>query len=101
VSLDRERLSNNLFASETPLRRHARRYFHNPHPSFFRFEREDILESRPTRVCDGAGEMAVLKHVLQTQILNGDEGVRVNVSPSRLVRVVLTLVGDFEVLSGR
>jgi hypothetical protein len=101
VSPDRKRLLNNLFASEALLRRAARRYFHNPHPSFFRIEHEDILESRPTRISDGAGEIAVLEQVLNTQILNCDESVSVDVGPSRLVGVVLALAGDFEMLFGR
>jgi hypothetical protein len=95
---DRKRLLNNLIALEAPLRRVAWRYFHNPRPSFFRFEHEDVLESGPARVRDGASEMAVLDHVLDLEILNGDEGVSVNVVPSRLVGVVLALAGDLEVL---
>lgn len=98
---DRKRLSNNLFASEAPLQRITRRYFHNPHPSFFRFEHEDFLEGRPTRVRDGAGEMAVLEHVLDPEIFSGDESVSVDVVPGRLVGVILTLAGDLEVLFGR
>ena len=45
--------------------------------------------------------MAVFEHVLDPEIFNGDESVGVNVPPSRLVRVVPTLAGDLEMLSGR
>ena len=42
--------------------------------------------------------MAVLEHVLDSEVFDGDEGVGVHVLPSRLVRVVLALAGDLEVL---
>lgn len=45
--------------------------------------------------------MAVFEHVLDPQVFYSDEGVSVNVSSSRLVGVVLTLAGDFEMLLGR
>jgi hypothetical protein len=78
----------------------ARRYFDDSHPSFFRFELEYVDEGRPTRIGDGAGEMAILEHVLDPEILNSDEGVGIDVPPSRLVGVVLALAGDLEMLLG-
>jgi len=44
--------------------------------------------------------MAVLEHVLDSEVFDCDEGVGVHVLPSRLVRVVLALAGDLEVLLG-
>jgi hypothetical protein len=44
--------------------------------------------------------MAVLEHVLDSEVFDGDEGVGVHVLPSRLVHVVLALAGDLEVLLG-
>lgn len=62
VSPDRERLLNDLTTVKAPLRGEARRHFDNPYSSFFRFEYEDVLEGRPTRVRDGASKVAVLEH---------------------------------------
>jgi hypothetical protein len=44
--------------------------------------------------------LAVFEHVSDTEVFDGDEGVGVYVLPSRLVRVVLALAGDLEVLLG-
>jgi len=98
---DRKRLLNDLATRKAPLRCKTRRDFDDSRPSFFRFEREDVDESGPTRVGDGAGEMAILEHVLHPQIFDGDEGVSVDVVPSRHVGVVLALAGDLEMLLGR
>ena len=38
--------------------------------------------------------MAVFEHVLDPEIFNGDESVAINVVPSRLVGVILTLAGS-------
>ncbi len=97
VSPDRERLLNDLAAVKAPLRGEVRRHFDNPYSSFFRFEYEDVLESGPTRVRDGASKVAVLEHVLDPQVLNRDKGVPIHVVPRRLVRVVLALAGYSEV----
>ena len=97
VSPDRERLLNDLAAVKAPLRGEARRHFANPYSSFLRFEYEDVLESIPTRVRDGASKVAVLEHILDSQVLNRDEGVPIHVVPRRLVRVVLALAGYSEV----
>jgi hypothetical protein len=78
-----------------------RRYFHNSATSFFRFEAEDILESAPTRVDDCSGKMAVLEHVRDPEVFDGDEGAPINIPPRRLVRVVLALADDLEVLLRR
>lgn len=88
---DRERLLNDLLTLEALLTSEARRYFDNSATSFFRFEAEEVLESRPARVRDGACEVAVLEHVLDPQVLDRDEGVALNVASSDLVRVVLAL----------
>lgn len=101
VCPDRERLPNDLATLEAPLRGEARRHSDDSATSFFRFEAENVLESRPTRVGDGFGEMAVLEHIRYSQVLDGDEGISVNVRPSRLVGVVFALAGDLEVLTGR
>jgi hypothetical protein len=45
--------------------------------------------------------MAVFEHVLDPKIFNSNESVALNVVPSRLVGVILTLAGDLEVLLGR
>jgi hypothetical protein len=45
--------------------------------------------------------VAVFEHVLDSEIFYSNEGVGVDVPPSRLVRVILTLAGDLEVLFGR
>jgi hypothetical protein len=100
VSPHGKQLSDNLAAPEAPLRCKTRRYLDDSRPSILGFEREYVDESRPTRIGDGAGEMAVFEHVLDPQVFNSDEGVGVNVDPSRLVRVILTLAGDLEVLLG-
>jgi hypothetical protein len=42
-----------------------------------------------------------LEHVLDPEIFDSDEGVALNLLPSRLVGVVLTLAGDLEMLLGR
>jgi hypothetical protein len=97
VSPDRERLLNDLNAVKAPLRGESRRHFDNPYSSFFRFEYEDVLEGRPTRVCDGASKVAVLEHILDSQVLNRNKGVPIHVVPRRLVRVVLALAGYSEV----
>jgi hypothetical protein len=44
--------------------------------------------------------MAVFEHVLDPEIFNSNESVALNVVPSRLVGVILTLAGDLEVLLG-
>ncbi len=101
VSPDGERLLNDLAAVGAPLTRKVRRYLDNSRSSFFRFEREDILERGPARVGDGFGEVAVLEHVGNPQVFDGDKGVGVNVPTRNLVRVVLALAGDLEVLLRR
>ncbi len=101
VSPHGKQLSDNPAAPEAPLRCKTRRYLDDSRPSILGFEREYVDESRPTRIGDGAGEMAVFEHVLDPQVFNSDEGVGVNVVTSRLVRVILTLAGDLEVLLGR
>lgn len=101
VSPDGERLLNDLATLEAPLRGKVRWYFDDPATGTFSLEAEDILESRPTRIRDGAGEMAVVEHILDPQVFDGDEGVKINVLAGRLVGVVLALAGDFEVLPGR
>lgn len=101
MSPDRKRLLNNLFTLETPLRSKTRRHFHNPATGAFSLETEDILECGPTRVGNRLSEMMVLEHIGHAQVFNGDEGVTINVRPGRLVRVVLTLAGDLEMLAGR
>lgn len=100
VSPDRQRLSHDLATFKAPLRCKTRRYFDDSRPSFFRFEREYVDESRPARVGDGAGEIAVLEHVLDPEIFDSDEGVALYILPSRLVGVVLTLACDLEMLLG-
>jgi hypothetical protein len=100
VSPDGKRLSDDLAALKAPLRCKTRRYSDDSHPSMLGFEREYIDESRPTRIGDGAGEMPVFEQVLDPEILNSNESVALNVVPSRLVRVILTLAGDLEVLLG-
>lgn len=77
-----------------------RRYLDDPATSAFSLEAEDVLEGGPTRVRDGAGEVAVLEHVLDPKVFDCDEGVSVHVLPGRFVRVILTLAGDLEVLLG-
>jgi hypothetical protein len=84
VRSNRERLLNDLAAVKAPLRGEARRHFDNPYSSFFRFEYEDVLESRPTRVRDGASKVAVLEHILDSQVLNRNEGVPIHVVARRL-----------------
>ncbi len=98
MSPDGERLLDDLAAVEAPLRSKMRRYFHDSCPGAFSLEREYVNECGPTRVRDSVSEMVVLEHVLDPEVLDGDEGVAVNVTPSRLVRVVLALAGDLEVL---
>jgi hypothetical protein len=100
VSPDRERLLNDLATVKAPLRGQVRRHFDYPYSSFFRFEYEDVLESKPTRVRDGVSKVAVLEHIRDSQVLNRDEGVSIHVVPRRLVRVVLALAGDLEVNLG-
>ncbi len=100
VSPHGKRLSDNLATLKAPLRSKTRRYLDDSRPSILGFEREYVDESRPTRIGDGAGEMAVFEHVLDPEIFDSNEGVGLNVVPSRLVRVILTLAGDLEVLLG-
>jgi hypothetical protein len=93
VSPHGKRLSDDIFAPEAPLRCKTRRYFDDSRPSILGFEREYVDKRRPTRIGDGVGEMAVLEHVLDSEIFDGDKSVAFNVDPSRLVRVILTLAG--------
>lgn len=101
MSPDRQRLLNDLTAVEASLRSEVRRHYHNPYSSFFRFENEYLLKGRPTRVRDGFGEMVVFEHVLDSQILDGDKGVSINVLPGCLVSVIPALAGDLEMLLRR
>lgn len=101
MSPNGERLLNDLPAAKAPLACEMRRYFNNPYPSLFRFEYEDILEGGPTCVSDALSQTVVLQHVANPQVFDCDEGIAINVMPGRLVRVVLALTGDLEVLTGR
>jgi len=99
VDPDRERLLDDLATLEAPLRGEARRYFDNPYTSFFRFEYEDVLESGPTRVGNGACEMAVFEQVLDAEVFHGNESVLIHVATSDLVRAILALACNLEMRS--
>lgn len=98
MSTDGKRLLNDRLALKAPLTRKVRRYLHNSRSSVLGFEREYVDEIRPTCVGDCLSKVVVLQHVLDSQILDRDEGVAVNVLPRRLVSVVGALALDLEVL---
>jgi hypothetical protein len=98
VSPHGKRLSDDISASEAPLRCETRRYLDDSRSGILGFEREYVDKRRPTRVGDGTGEIAVLEHVLDSEIFDANKSVAFNVDPSRLVRVIHTLAGDLEVL---
>jgi len=98
MSPDRKRLPNNLATVEAPLRSEVRWHFDDSRSGALSLEREDILETGPTRISNGSCEVVVLEHVLGSQIFDSDKSVTVNVASRRLVRVVLTLTGYSEVL---
>lgn len=96
VSTNGERLLNDLATVGASLTRKVWRYFDNSHPGAFSLEHEQVLEGTPTRVGNRLGKMVVLEHVGNSEVLDGDEGVSINVVPRRFMRVVLTLAGDLE-----
>lgn len=98
VSTNGERLLNDLATVGASLTRKVWRYFDNSHPGAFSLEHEQVLEGTPTRVGNRLGKMVVLEHVGNSEVLDGDEGVSINVVPRRFMRVVLTLAGDLEML---
>jgi hypothetical protein len=95
---DREGFLHNLPAFRTKLRGEVRRYLVHSATGAFSLEAEDVDELRPPRIAYGPREVVVLDHVAYSQVLDGDHGVLIDVLAGRLVRVVLAMAGDLEVL---
>lgn len=97
---DRGGLLHNLPAIRAQLRGEVRRYLVDPNPSTLGLEFEDVDKLRPPSVGYCPGEVVVLDHVAYPKIFQRYYCVPINVVARRLVRVVLALPGDLEVLFG-